>query len=262
MTQHDGLLPIAIEAVDQAAAILKSHRPTSLTAKGDKDMASDVDYAIEHSVRDFLAERTPHIAFVGEESGGELGLQLSWVLDPIDGTVNFVHGHPLVCISLALLDGDRPVVGVIDAPFLGVRYWAVEGSGAFRDGQPIRASEVSKLSDAVVAIGDYAVGNGATDKNRRRLALTQHLAQGAQRVRMHGSAALDLALLACSAVDGVVIHGGNIWDVAAGVVLAREAGALVLDHDGRPYEAGAAGVVSANPRLSDMLIRLGRAAAN
>ncbi|MEV5818714.1 inositol monophosphatase family protein [Micromonospora haikouensis] len=132
--------------------------------------------AVARAVRAFLQAATPEIGFLGEEDGVHSTGEMQWVLDAIDGTANFVRGIPLCAVSLGLLHGDDAVLGVIEAPFLGNRYAAARGDGATVDGKPIRVSDTSRLSDAVVAIGDYAVGPDAAARNRSRLSLTARLA--------------------------------------------------------------------------------------
>ncbi|MEU7901416.1 inositol monophosphatase family protein [Actinoplanes sp. NPDC049118] len=257
MTDHAGLLPVAHRAVDLASGIMRSMRPGVLTSKGDRDMASEVDFAVEDRVRAFLTEQTPEIGFLGEENGssGDTG-GLLWTLDPVDGTVNFVHGSPLCAVSLGLIAGKRAVLGVIDLPFLGGRYSAAEGHGAEADGRRLGVSGVTEVSEAVVAIGDYAVGPGAEEKNRLRFALTHRLAARAQRIRMHGSAAVDLAWLAAGKIDSVIILANKPWDTSAGVVIAREAGALTVDRDGAPHSFDAEATIAANPHLLPSILAL------
>ena len=221
-------------------------------------MATEVDYAVEHAVRDFLARETPEIGFLGEEEGttSRDGGGLRWVLDPVDGTANLLHGIPLCGISLGLTDRDIPVLGVIDLPFLGSRYSAAEGHGAHVDGRKIHTSQTSDLGTAVIAIGDYAVGIDAKAKNRPRLALTGKLAARVQRVRMFGSAAVDLAWVAEGRIDASVMLSNTPWDTAAGVLIAREAGATVVDLDGSPHTADAQATIAASPKILADLIEL------
>ncbi|WP_231956765.1 MULTISPECIES: inositol monophosphatase family protein [unclassified Actinoplanes] len=257
MTDYTDLLPVAHQAVDLARKIMRTMQPGALTAKGDRDMASEVDYAIEDQVRTFLAKRIPEIGFLGEENGlSGTTERLVWALDPVDGTVNFVHGSPLCAVSLGLITENRSVLGVIDLPFLGSRYSAAEGNGAHADGQPILVSTTQRISDAVVALGDYAVGQDAAEKNRARFAVTQRLAASVQRVRMHGSAAIDLAWLAIGRVDAVVMLANKPWDTAAGVVIAREAGALIADRDGSPHSFASSATIAANPGLLSGILDL------
>ncbi|MGN9764403.1 inositol monophosphatase family protein [Micromonospora sp. SD12] len=251
MSDYGPLLPVAIEAVARAAEDMRRKPPGALTAKGDRDMASALDYEIERSVRELLRVATPDIGFLGEEDGISGSGELQWVLDPIDGTANFVRGIPLCAVSLGLLHRGEAVLGVIELPFLRNRYAAAQGDGATVDGSPIQVSQTSRLSEAIVAIGDYAVGEGAADKNRLRLALTAQLAESVQRVRMTGTAALDLAWLAEGKLDAALTLSNHVWDMAAGVAIAREAGAQVVDWDGTRYGTNSSVTLGVTPALVD-----------
>ncbi|MFG2009880.1 inositol monophosphatase family protein [Micromonospora sp. NPDC048868] len=258
MSDYGPLLPVAIEAVARAAEDMRRKPPGALTAKGDRDMASALDYEIERSVCELLRIATPDIGFLGEEDGISGSGELQWVLDPIDGTANFVRGIPLCAVSLGLLHNGEAVLGVIELPFLGNRYAAAQGGGATVDGKPIRVSRTSRLSEAIVAIGDYAVGEDAAAKNRLRLALTARLAESVQRVRMTGSAALDLAWLAEGRVDVAFTLSNHPWDMVAGVAIAREAGAQVVDWDGKRHDLNSSVTLGfAPPLLDDGLDLLG-----
>jgi myo-inositol-1(or 4)-monophosphatase len=252
------LLPIAEQAVTIAGQIIKTRLPGVVTAKGDRDMATEVDYAVEQAVREFLTRETPEIGILGEEEGltNHTGNGLMWAFDPIDGTVNFLHGIPLCGPSLGLVDGDLPALGVIELPFLGDRYAAAKGYGARLNGERIRVSETADLEAAVVAIGDYAVGEDAEAMNRPRLALTHELAARVQRVRMFGSAAIDLAWVAAGRIDANVMLSNKPWDTAAGVLIAREAGATVIDIDGSPHTMKAGSTIAANPKVLTRLLEL------
>lgn len=263
------LLEVAHEAVGLAAELIRTRAPGALTAKGERDMASELDFEVERSVRELLAVRTPEIGFLGEEYGalrGDSGLV--WVLDPIDGTVNFVHGIPLVAVSLGLARGNRAVLGVIDTPFLGTRYHAVDGHGAFRcpsssglpggrpAGTPIRASGVQRLAEAVTAVGDYAVGSGAEQANRWRLAVTAALVPRVQRIRMLGTAAIDLVWLAEGRLDALAMFSNRPWDTCAGVVIAREAGAVVVDRHGDEHSLDSGETIAGSAALVSRLLPL------
>ncbi|MFY1598365.1 inositol monophosphatase family protein [Micromonospora sp. WMMD737] len=256
MSDYGPLLPVAIEAVARAAEDMRRKPPGALTAKGDRDMASALDYEIERSVREMLRVATPDIGFLGEEDGISGSGELQWVLDPIDGTANFVRGIPLCAVSLGLLHHGEAVLGVIELPFLGNRYAAAQGDGATVDGKPIRVSQTSRLSEAIVAIGDYAVGEGAAAKNRLRLALTARLAESAQRIRMTGTAALDLAWLAEGRLDASITLSNHPWDMTAGVAIAREAGAQVVGEDGSRHAAKSSVTVGVAPTLLDSTLGL------
>jgi len=256
MTDLRAMLDIAQQAVDLAAELVRTQAPGELTAKGDRDYASEVDYAVERAVRAFLKDKTPDVGFLGEEEGltnGGTGSRW-WTLDPVDGTVNFAHGVPLCGVSLALVEDHRPVVGVVDLPFLSARYAAADGSGASCNGQPVAVRPVTRLSDALVSIGDYAVGEGSAPKNGARLRLTEQLAGRALRVRMFGSAAVDLAWLASGRTDASLTLSNQSWDMAAGIVVAREAGARVVDRDGTDHTTDSAVTIAATPGLCDELV--------
>jgi len=218
---------------------------------------SDVDIAVERAVRAYLREQTPHIRFLGEEEGqtGQSG-DLLWALDPIDGTANFVHQLPLYAISLALVQDKLPILGLVDLPAFGSRYSAIKDDGAKVNGTSIHVHPISRLHDAIVSIGDYAVGAEADAKNELRLAVTQRLARQALRVRMFGTAATDLAWLAEGKTDASIILGNKPWDTAAGTVIAREAGADVVDLDGSPHTLSSKATIAVAPGLRGELLDL------
>ncbi|MFG2021450.1 inositol monophosphatase family protein [Actinomadura geliboluensis] len=247
------LLPVALKAAQIAGDLVRTRVPGLLTAKGDRDMASEVDYAVERAVRDYLKERTPDIAILGEEEGitGDTAGELLWAIDPVDGTANFVRNIPLCGFSLGLIQRGRPIVGVIDLPFLGTRYHAAQHTGAYLGDRRIQASMTTDLKDAIVAIGDYAVGKGAEAKNRQRIALTERLAANVQRVRMLGSAAIDLAWVAEGKLDASITLSNKPWDTAAGVIIAREAGAGVTDEDGTDHTFNSSATIAAAPAVAE-----------
>jgi myo-inositol-1(or 4)-monophosphatase len=255
-------LPIAMGAMDLAKEIVLGRSPGVVTAKGDRDMVSDVDVQIERAVRRYLRERSPEVGFLGEEEGNVPGDgELQWVLDPVDGTANFLKGIPLYSISLALVNDAEPVLGVIDVPGEGRRYSAAAGSGAYCDGTRVRVRPTARLEDAIVTIGDYAVGEHAEARNQIRLAVTRRLAERALRVRMVGSAAIDLAWLAHGRTDAAIMFANKPWDTAAGVILAREARGLVVDADGDHHTLHSASTVAASAKLLEEVLELISAAA-
>jgi myo-inositol-1(or 4)-monophosphatase len=259
MHQLDHLAEVARSAVRLGNELIKNTRPHTVTEKTDRDTFTEVDVQIEHEVRAYLAEATPEIGFVGEEEGRSdtnADSPYVWGLDPIDGTANFVHGVPLSGCSLALIQGNRTVIGVISLPYLDLHYSAVLGGGAFVNGKKLEASKTAELSKSIVAIGDYALGDDAAEKNRQRIALTAELAARVERVRMFGSAAHDLAWLAEGRVDGAVVMSNKTLDLAAGILIAREAGALVMDSSGDEHTMDSANTIAAAPGIADELLSL------
>ncbi|GIN01159.1 inositol monophosphatase family protein [Planomonospora venezuelensis] len=255
-TDAKSLLPIAQRAVAIAHEIVRTRVPKTISFKGHRDMVTEVDVAVEHAVRDFLSQETPDIGFLGEEEGPVIrdGSGLLWALDPIDGTANFMHGIPLSGISLGLIQDDRSILGVIDLPFLDMLYAASEGNGATCNGDAITTSKADELDAAIVSVGDYAVGADADHKNRVRIPLNHQLASRVQRVRMYGSAAIDLAWVAEGKTDACIMLSNNPWDTAAGVVIAREAGALVTDATGRPHTMRSHATIAAAPAVLAQVI--------
>jgi myo-inositol-1(or 4)-monophosphatase len=259
MLAAEDFLPVAQEAVDLAVKVLHdAHGYGRLTPKGDRDFASQLDIDVERRLRDHLQAATPDIGFFGEEEGTRGDPDgPRWILDPIDGTVNFVHGLPLYAVSLALTQGPQPLLGVIDLPATRTRYHAIRGQGAFVNDRPMAASKPpAGLGSAVVALGDYAVGDQAQAKNRTRLSLTTRLAGSALRVRMLGSAATDLAWLSEGHLHASIILANHPWDVSAGVVLARETGHAVIDVDGNDYSLQSQATIAAHPQLLPELLAL------
>jgi myo-inositol-1(or 4)-monophosphatase len=219
-------------------------------------MASETDYRVEREIRDFLSRRAPTVGFLGEEDGRTGATDAFWVLDPIDGTANFVRGIPLCAVSLALVQDTETMLGVIILPFIGETYCAEQDKGALLNGKEIHCSDTDKLAEAIVSIGDYAVGRNAGAKNQARFALTETLAAHVQRVRMLGTAAVDLAWVASGRLDATVALSNKPWDTAAGVLIAREAGAEVVDRDGSRHTLDSSATIAANAVLTPQVLAL------
>ena len=237
--------------------------PGRIHVKGDRDMTSDVDIAVEHEIRQALCRVTPSFGFLGEETGEYLpSAPIRWILDPVDGTANFIRSMPLCGISLALTYRRTAILGVITLPYLQRRYWAADGLGAWRDGQPIRAAATLSLPEAMIAVGDFRTGRGTPERDDARFALLRALSEQAQRLRMLGTSALDLALVADGGLDAVVTLSNRSWDTAAGVVIAREAGAAVTDLDASAHTLDSRATIAAAPGIHTDLLHLVRAAGS
>jgi myo-inositol-1(or 4)-monophosphatase len=253
------LLLAAERAVDLGGRVLRQGRSHigALIAKGDRDFATDVDMHVESTVRASLAEATPEIPFLGEENAHRLGAgEARWVLDPIDGTINFSKDSPLCAISLSLVVDGQPVLGIVDTPFLGERFAARQGAGAFLNGRRIGVSPVPGLHEAVVGLADFKVGVGSEEENRIHLALLGRLAHRCLRVRMHGSAALDLAWLAAGRLHATAMLSNLPWDVTAGLLLVREAGGAVYDFDGSDHDDSSRFTLASTPSLVEPIVGL------
>ncbi|MFF0495745.1 inositol monophosphatase family protein [Nocardia aobensis] len=258
MTLYGGFLAIAREAVAEGSSLFRDLSPETISTKSDdRDFVTDLDIRIQARLRNFLRDRTPDFGFLGEEQNDRTVTDgYLWILDPIDGTSNFIHHIPMCAISLALVRNGSPIVGVIDVPFLGLEYWATADNGAYANGKRLVASKTTTLRRSIVSIGDYATGAGSEAKNRRRLAVTAALAESVERVRMLGSAAIDLAWVAEGRLDGCILLSNNPWDTAAGVLIARESGAVVKDSDGSDHTIDSSHTIAASPAISAELLSL------
>jgi myo-inositol-1(or 4)-monophosphatase len=237
----------AAEAAARAGGAIVSERfgaSRDVRVKAPGDYVSDVDTSSELAIRDVLEHHAPGLPFFGEEGGGVRG-DVGWFVDPLDGTANFLHGFPAVGVSVALVETDSPVVGVVHAPLLGDTYTACRGEGAFRNGKPISVS----TSDTARAI--CATGFPFRAKAER---LDEYLPvfEGALRrfedLRRAGSASLDLAWTAAGVFDGYFEQALGPWDVAAGALLVREAGGIVTDWSGDEHAWLHSGDIVAGPR--------------
>ncbi|HEX2095645.1 MAG TPA: inositol monophosphatase family protein [Longimicrobiaceae bacterium] len=250
-------LAVARRAAAEAAAIIVAREGAAqVREKGLRDLVTAVDEASERAVIARIREHFPGDGIVAEESAGEL---LSggrrWIIDPIDGTTNFVHGYPFTCVSIAFADDRGVAVGVIHAPLLGEVFHAVRGGGAFLNDVPIRVSPVGDPAGALLATGfPFKEGKGRLDAYMR---LVADAITGTHDVRRAGSAALDLAYVAAGRVEGYFEIGLSPWDVAAGALLVEEAGGRVGGWPGDelgPVETGR--VLASNGRLHPWLEEL------
>ena len=253
------LLLAAEQAVDLGARTMRQGRSHigALIGKGDRDFATDVDLRIESQIKASLAQATPEIPFLGEEEAREESLeQARWILDPIDGTINFARDSPLCSISISLVVGGQPALGIVDAPLLGERFIARRGGGAYLNGTRISVAEVAGLPEAIVGVADFKVGVGSEEENRVHLGALARLARRSLRVRMLGSAALDLAWLATGRLNATLMLSNLPWDVTAGLLLAREAGGVVFDYDGSSHDAQSRYTLASTPSLAEPVRRI------
>jgi myo-inositol-1(or 4)-monophosphatase len=240
-------IALATQAGDMALRLRPPPGAAVATLKGAQDWLTEADGAVERFLSDALAAAYPEDGFQGEETGKARAGKLRWVVDPIDGTANYARGAARFCVSLGLLDGDQPVVGVLVAPALGETFAARQGNGATLNGAPIRAATTPDLSRALIEMGWSLRRPNASFQ----LACNRVQAAGAA-LRMGGSGALGLADVAAGRIDGYAELHINLWDVAAGLVILAEAGAYVspfmrpgVDTTGAPILACAPALVAA-----------------
>lgn len=218
------------------------------------DLVTQTDLASEALIRKRLNQYFPDHGLLAEE-GGVTGPESDsiWIVDPLDGTTNFAHGHPFFCVSMALKTGDTLEIGVIHAPVLGITWTAQQGQGAHRNGARISVSEVESLGSALCASGFPYDRWTNPDNNTAEWSSIVKLAQG---VRRCGSAALDLALIADGTYDGYWEKRLNPWDLAAGVLLVEEAGGLATSHEGESVPPWPETIVASNGKFHDEILEV------
>lgn len=201
------------------------------------DLVSRADKEAERRFVEFLKDLLPEAGFIAEEGTGKpSGGEYDWIIDPLDGTTNYLYGIPCYCTSVALKRNEKIVVGVIHDPTHQETFSAARGAGAFLNGRPIRVSEQENLGHALVAMGFPYDKRGKLD---RYLDILGRVNEGTRGIRRLGAAALDMAYVACGRFDAFYEYGLNPWDVAAGTVIIREAGGTVSDFkDGNDFLFG------------------------
>ena len=231
--QLSGFLEIATEAAIAAGEVLLSYLGNigTATQKGRPgDLVTVADKASEAVVLEILQRHFPTHAILAEESG-KLGLAESeylWAIDPLDGTTNYAHQYPFFAVSIGLLIAGVPEVGVIFDPFHQELFRAAKGLGATKNRRPIQVSTTNQLSESLLVSGFAYDRHETIDNNYAEFCHLTHLTQG---VRRSGSAALDLAHVACGRLDGYWERGIAPWDISAGVILLQEAGGKITAYD-------------------------------
>jgi myo-inositol-1(or 4)-monophosphatase len=243
---------VAVEAAAAAAAILRTSDPIGVRHKGTIDLVTEVDLRCEAAIREVLLRHLPDVPVLGEEGGGAADARTRWVVDPLDGTTNFVHGFPFYAVSIGLEVDGVPTVGVVVDVVRDRVYRATVGRGAWLGDVRLHTSDVRSLGQALCGTGfPY-------DSNKNAafyLKFVQAFLERTQGIRRAGSASLDLAMVAAGHVDLFWEFGLRRWDVSAGTVLVREAGGRVTPIPG--YEtADPANPIATNPWLHDEVVAL------
>ncbi len=255
------LLAIALESAREAARLVHAgwRKRLEVDHKGVVDLVTSYDRDSEHFLRTRLTEATPY-PVVGEELGtlGSPG-QATWYVDPLDGTTNFVHGHPFYCVSIGLLVGKTPVLGAVVAPALGAEWTGIVGGKAARNGAPCTVSGVTRFGDAMLATGFPYDRQTSPDNNFDAFVAMQ---KSAQAVRRCGSAAIDLCLVADGTYDGYWEKKLEAWDLAAGAAIVVAAGGTISSFDGSPADVTGGHLVATNGRIHEELLARLRAVAS
>lgn len=261
MNERSELLEFTLQCAVDAGVVLRDYFGGELhieTKSSDIDPVTEADHAAEALILGRIEEKYPDHAILAEESGETAGEGALWLVDPLDGTVNFSHAHPHYSVSIALYEDGAPRLGVIYDPELDELFWAERGHGAWlrrRDGSVHRlgVSEVSRLREGVIGTGFY-YQRGAVDMNN--IDEVNAIIMRAQGVRRAGSAALDLAYVAANRLQGFWEYFLAPWDLAAGGLLVTEAGGMLYEIDGGEWSPWSESTVAAGPDLMPRLLEV------
>ena len=225
--------------------------------KGDIDLVTEADLAAEKLIIERIKSHYPRHAILAEESGASQEIDggnsdWKWIIDPLDGTTNYAHGYPCFCVSIGVEHAGVIEIGVVYDPTRDEMFAAERGQGATLNERPIRVSSVTDLNAAMLCTGFPYNVRERPDFARDFINFTMN----AQAVRRDGSAALDLAYLACGRFDGFWEDGLNAWDVAAGVLLIEEAGGRITNFTGAPLDIYTAKVLATNGHVHDAMMRV------
>lgn len=233
---------------------IKKLKKEDIETKGLNDFVTYVDKASEERIVKELRKLLPEAGFIAEENSNlEEKDTYNWIIDPLDGTTNFIHKVPLFAISIALAKKNEIILGVIYEINLHECFYAWENGGAYLNGHPISVSDCAELKDSLLATGfpyhDY-------DRLDAYLALFKDLMKSTHGLRRLGSAAVDLAYTACGRFDGFYEYGLNSWDVAAGAIIVKEAGGIVNDFSGRDDFIFGKEIVASAPRFNQEFLKI------
>jgi myo-inositol-1(or 4)-monophosphatase len=246
------LLELALEAAHRAGALLHDGRPDDLGVSATKsssvDVVTEMDVASEKLITGYLSERRPDDGFLGEEGSSSAGTSgVRWIVDPLDGTVNYLYGLPNWAVSIAAEFEGETVIGVVESPPRRETFRAALGHGAFRNAQPVQCRPAPPFDQALVGTGF----NYVAERRAAQAELVRQLIPRVRDIRRSGSAAVDLCDVAAGRLDAFYERGLHAWDLAAGDLIAREAGARTGGRPGLPADGELA--VAASPGVFEIL---------
>ncbi len=253
-----GILNIAVQAAYNAGHIIQQESRNVerilVEKKGHNDFVSETDKKAEQIIINTILKAFPNHNIMGEESGlNDRNSDFTWIIDPIDGTTNYIHGHPQYCVSIAVKEGNKIVCGVIYDPNRNDIYTAELGKGARLNDSRIRVSKTINLADSLLATGFPTYDLSFLD---RYMDIFKEMIKSTSGQRRAGSAALDLAYVASGIVDGFWEFNLKPWDIAAGYLLVKEAGGLICDFDGEQNMFESGNIIAANPKLVPQILKL------
>jgi myo-inositol-1(or 4)-monophosphatase len=246
----------ACEAARRGAAVLEEWRGKfQVREKGRADLVSEADVNAQEAVRAYLQGRFPGHAFLAEEGPAEKvrpgpGAAPTWIVDPLDGTTNYVHDVPLYCVSVGLEIAGELVVGVVYEPSRNEMFHAASGQGAYLNDRRLKTSTTDRLDQALLSTGFPPDVRG----QERSLDWWRYFSYHTRSLRRTGSTAINLAWLAAGRFDGYYAFDNHVWDVAGGVVLVREAGGVLTNVDGSPFDPYSADALASNGPLHPALV--------
>lgn len=253
------LKEILLDAVRQGAEVIREgfDRPFLITQKeGLNNPVTEIDKKSEAVVVDLITKNYPDHQILSEEMGSTHNRSsYQWILDPIDGTVNFASGIPICCISLGLQKDGELILGAVLNPFSGELFFAEKGKGAFCNDQPIHVSEKNDFSLSTLVTG-FPYVYDFPDDEKSPLAIFSKLIRKGMPVRRLGSAALDLCWVACGRFEAMYEYTLHPWDTAAGTLMIREAGGLVTGLEGDPYDVSQPALIASNGKIHQAMMDL------
>lgn len=247
-------LEVSIEAAQRAGQIIRDRFQTEkeISFKGRANIVTDVDLEAEKAILGLVRTEYPEFGILSEESDPiKTGSPYTWIVDPIDGTRNFAEGIPHFCVVVALAKGNEVVVGVTYDPMKEELFTAEQGRGAFLNGSPMSVSQRQEIADSILG---FDLGY-VDEKAGLALDMVRALWPGLQALRLMGSSALGLAYAAAGRTDLYFHHFLSPWDIASGLLLAREAGGQVVDKQGQPASLYTPSVIVSSPRLINRFLK-------
>jgi myo-inositol-1(or 4)-monophosphatase len=235
---------------------LFSSRNFSIERKSKHEIVTSADKISEKVIIAAIKQQFPTHQILSEESGLDKNdSEYLWIIDPLDGTTNFSTRNPYFCVSISLLYKNEPQIGVVYAPVTADLFYAEKGKGAFLNGRKIRVADTTNIKDAMLT---FCHGN-KNENIDHAIELYSKLKREAKDFRQLGSAALELAYVAAGFTDAIIIPGALPWDIAAGILLVREAGGKVTDFENKSWRFGAADMLAGSGKLHSSLIKFTQA---
>jgi myo-inositol-1(or 4)-monophosphatase len=250
------LKAVALAAAYHGGGYIQQRRDATrrITHKGDIDLVTEADLGAEALIIATIRSRFPDHAILSEEKGlikGKRGCR--WIVDPLDGTTNFAHGLTTCCVSIAAVDDDGPLVGVVWAPFSEELFSAVRGRGAYLNGRRLAVSDIGDTKDSLLVTGFPYNVKTIMEPVMKRFRRCLEASQGVRRL---GSAALDLCYVAAGRFEAFWEEQLHPWDVAAGHIIVAEAGGWVTDFGNRPFDPEMSSILASNGRIHEQMLNL------